>query len=222
MKILIFDTETTGLPVKNSSIYDKCNWPYIIQLSFIYYDLSNNHLLVYDNYINIDDSIEIPEESYNIHKISKETLSEKGINIIDALNEFNLYLKLCDVVVGHNISFDKRMVFVECFRNNIKQNFTIFNGKTKICKSEYCTMLKGKELCNIVRLNKTNKTYLKNPSLIELYQKLFPDCIIPKNLHNSLVDILITMRCYIKMNYNLNITDINNEIQNLFIKFEIL
>ena len=45
-RILIFDTETTGLPEKYASIRDYEKWPYIIQLSYIIYDTSNNHYIL--------------------------------------------------------------------------------------------------------------------------------------------------------------------------------
>jgi hypothetical protein len=39
MKVLVFDTETSGLPSeRNSSILDTVKWPYILQLSFMVYD----------------------------------------------------------------------------------------------------------------------------------------------------------------------------------------
>ena len=126
MKILVFDTETTGLPEKGASIYDKSKWPYIVQLSYILYDLSSNSALIKDNYIAIDGSIVISQESYDIHHISREILDVQGINIVESLKGFNECLKVCDIVVGHNISFDKRLIFVECFRHNIKQYFTEF------------------------------------------------------------------------------------------------
>tara|TARA_B110001450_G_scaffold254809_1_gene280945 strand:- start:21551 stop:22216 length:666 start_codon:yes stop_codon:yes gene_type:complete len=219
MKILVFDTETTGLPTKGASIYELNKWPYIIQLSYIYYDLSTNKITIKDNYIKISDSVKIEEESYNIHKISKDILNEKGISIKSALYEFNDYLKLCDLVIGHNISFDKRMIFAESLRNNVDQNFTIYKENKKICKPEYCTMRSTTQFCNIERLNKQNKPYLKVPKLTELYQKLFPDAIIPENLHNSLVDILITFKCYMKMILNQDITEHNDTVKDLFIKF---
>ena len=37
MKILVFDTETSGLPEKGASIYHHSKWPYIIQISYILY-----------------------------------------------------------------------------------------------------------------------------------------------------------------------------------------
>jgi len=36
MKILVFDTETTGLPERSSSIKETDKWPYIIQISYIF------------------------------------------------------------------------------------------------------------------------------------------------------------------------------------------
>lgn len=221
MKILVFDTETTGLPEKDASIYEFAKWPYIIQLSYILYDLSNNTIKYGDDYIKIDSEINIPQASYEKHKLTHEILREKGENIQKILNKFNNILKESDIVVGHNISFDKRMVFVECMRNNLQQNFTVFRGNKRIRKSEFCTMKETTNYCNITGYSKYNgRPFLKTPSLIELYKILFPDAIIPKHLHNSLVDILITLRCYIEFQYSFDILEKNDTVKNLFIKYE--
>tara|TARA_Y100000741_G_scaffold256579_1_gene197827 strand:+ start:2276 stop:2962 length:687 start_codon:yes stop_codon:yes gene_type:complete len=225
MKILVFDTETTGLPQKNEdgkepSIYDFDKWPYIIQISYILYDLSTNDTIIKNNYIKIDNSIIIPPESFEKHKLTHEILNTNGINIIPALREFNNLLKIADVIVAHNISFDKRLIFVECLRHKIPQYFTSFKGDKKIRKSEFCTMKKTTKHCNIIKISKkTNKPYVKTPSLSELYLHLFPDSILPTELHNSLVDILITLKCYIKFNYNYNITDVNDKIKELCMQY---
>ena len=218
MKILVFDTETTGLPKANNiSIYQKNQWPHIVQISYIFYDLSNNYFEYKDHYIKIKPNVIITEESYNIHKISYEYLKQHGKDIKEVLKEFNDYLFNSDIVVGHNLSFDKRMIFVECLRNKVDQKFTQFIDDEKVCKTEYCTMRNGTNLCNIIKLNKNNKTYIKTPSLIELYSILFPTSIIPSNLHNSLIDILCTFRCYIKMAHNIDIIEYNITVKNLFI-----
>ena len=78
-------------------------------------------------------------------------------------------------------------------------------------------MRNGTNLCNIIKLNKLNKTYIKTPSLIELYSTLFPTSIIPSNLHNSLIDILCTFRCYIQMAHNIDIIEYNETVKKLFI-----
>ena len=219
MKVLVFDTETTGLQVKGASIYDKSKWPYIIQLSYIFYDLSINSVLIKDNYIKLDSSITISQESYNIHNISREILDARGINIVDALKDFNECLKVCDIVVGHNISFDKRLIFVECFRHNVKQYFTEFKDNVMIQKPEFCTMKNTNEFCKLERLSATNKVYYKHPKLSELYEKLFPNEPLPKDLHNSLVDVAMTIRCYLKYIYNFDIKEVNDTFKQLFLNF---
>ena len=82
MKILIFDTETTGLPIgRNPSIYDTQKWPHILQLSYIVYDSETNDIItVEDDYIRIDDDVVIEPGSQKIHNISKELLIERGIS----------------------------------------------------------------------------------------------------------------------------------------------
>ena len=217
MKILVFDTETTGLQERGASIYDKSKWPYIIQLSYILYDISNNSASIKNNYIKIHTSVAISQESFNIHNISREILDEQGINIVDALKEFNKYLKTCDIVVGHNISFDKRMIFVECFRHAVAQYFTHYEDNKKIDKPEYCTMKNTAHYCKLERLSKTNELYIKNPKLSELYLILFPNETLPTNLHNSLVDVAITLRCYLKYVNNSDIVEINDTLKELFL-----
>ena len=210
MKVLVFDTETSGLPEKAASIYDKSKWPYIIQLSYILYDMSNNNTLIKNNYIKIDNDVIITPESFNIHHISREILNSQGINIVPALKEFNECLKRCDIVVGHNISFDKRLIFVECLRHNVKQYFTQFINNQKIHKPEFCTMKNTIDFCKLERLSKTNQVYNKMPKLSELYVLLFPNEPLPINLHNSLVDVAMTLRCYVKYVYNSDVIDNSN------------
>jgi len=217
MKVLVFDTETSGLQEKGASIYDKSKWPYIIQLSYILYDLSVNSALIKDNYITIDDSLVISQESYNIHHISREILDTQGINIVEALKAFNECLKDCDIVVGHNLSFDKRLIFVECFRHNVTQYFTEFKHYEMTHKPEFCTMKNTAEFCKLERLTATNKVYYKNPKLSELYTILFPNETVPKDLHNSLVDVAMTLRCYLKYAHNFDVKEVNNNLKPLFL-----
>ena len=220
MKILVFDTETTGLPENNASIYENNKWPHIIQLSYIFYDMSNNNAIIKNNYIKLNPIIQISPKSLEIHGLNHNYLNNNGIHIIHALKEFNEFLDKCDIVVGHNISFDKRMIFVECLRHKINQKFTKYQNNIKITKPEYCTMKNTTQFCNIIKLNNTNKTYIKQPKLIELYIKLFPNEPIPKELHNSLVDILCTLRCYIKYQYDFDIIQKNEKIKTMFLDFQ--
>ena len=203
MKVLVFDTETTGLPKgKNPSIYKTELWPHIIQLSYIVYCSDENNLLtVEDDYIKISDDVIIEEDSQAIHQISRDKLNKDGISIDEALNKFNNWAEKCDLLVGHNVSFDKRMVIVEGIRNKIRMDI----------QYTYCTMKQSTEICKIEREFPDGTKYFKYPSLTELYKHLFNK--IPKNTHNALIDILICMRCFCKIELNKDISRINRTIR---------
>lgn len=205
MKILVFDTETSGLPLeKNASILEVDKWPHILQLSFIVYDDERKQITqLKDNYIK--QNINISKESTKIHGITQEIMNNKGVNLEDEMNIFDIALKTSDIVVGHNISFDKRVYMVEALRRYRRQYFTI-NGKKK---PEYCTMKNSVNLCKIEKINnKTKSTFYKYPTLKELHTHLFNE--FPENLHNSLIDIFATLRCYIMMTKNYDIFEIKD------------
>lgn len=205
MKVLIFDTETSGLPEgKNPSIYETQKWPHIIQLSYIIYDSETNDIVTLeDDYISIEDDVIIQPESQKVHNISRELLSSKGIPIEHALEKFNRFSDMSDVLVGHNVSFDKRMVMVEGIRNKIRMNI----------HDTYCTMKNSVELCKIQRFWPNGDTYFKYPTLSELHDELFKK--IPKNTHNALIDILICMRCFVKIELRKDICAINRTIRTM-------
>ena len=63
-------------------------------------------------------------------------------------------------------------------------------------------MKEGKNMCNIVRVTKRGHGFIKYPKLIELYKHLFKpseDCLELTNAHNAIYDVLMTLRCYLKM-----------------------
>lgn len=217
MKILVFDTETTGLPIgRNPSIMELQLWPHVVQLSYILFDtVTKKVVTMRDDLIKIPQDVEITPGSEAIHHISRVMCEANGISINDALTYFNKALTQADLIVGHNISFDKRMIMVECIRSNKYQKFTV-NG---VKKEEYCTMKKGTDICEIVITNSNGQTYLKFPTLSELHQKLFD--YKPEGTHNALVDVLICLRCYIKIVEGYDFmtdtsSDEHNDLKNLY------
>ena len=216
--ILVFDTETTGLPERNASIMDVEKWPHILQLSYILYDSETKTLLeLYDNLIKIPPSVIITPGSEAIHHISNDMCLEKGIPLHDALSAFNKALDQADVIVGHNISFDKRLIMVECKRLYKAQRFTV-NG---IQKPEYCTMKKSVDICRIEAESYSGDMYYKYPKLSELHFHLFGEQ--PYGTHNALADILICLRCYLKMvsNYDFVLDENENKLSLLYNQFRL-
>ena len=215
MRILVFDTETTGLPqskfISPSTIH---LWPHIVQFSYVIYDLSSNYIVDSRDYIvKIPESISIPEKSTEIHGITNQISQDKGVNINGVLTEFFHYLRSVDRIIGHNIEFDLNMIRVELLR------IINFNPPTaeqlKLCKYDLhflnnyknisCTLKDSIKFCNIQLIDKNGKPYLKYPKLVELHEKLFNKS--PSNLHNSFNDILITLRCFMKLKHNIDLND---------------
>jgi len=198
MKVLVFDTETTGLPTeRNASIAATEKWPHIIQISFLLYETDSCRVLsCQDHIVKLDPTTPISEESSKVHGITRSLCTRKGIPIAAAIDDFNAALQSADCVVAHNLLFDKRMVMVESIRLRWRQHFTR-NGKGK---KEYCTMKNAVELCAIETTNASGEKYLKYPNLTELHQKLFN--VAPKGTHDSMADVLICLRCYGMMRHN--------------------
>ena len=213
MKILIFDTETTGLPKsRNASIYKTEDWPYVVQLSFILYDTSlvdktnmNMHsngpfIDMGDYLIKLPVGVEIEQGASAVHGITNEDSQKKGVSMLAAYRHFNKAAQQADMFVAHNIMFDKRLMMVESQRLGISHPF----GMKGSWKPDYCTMKNSIELCKIeVKSQRTGETYYKYPKLMELHKHLFG--YVPSGLHDSLVDILCCLRCYYKMQFDRDI-----------------
>jgi DNA polymerase III epsilon subunit-like protein len=217
MRFLIFDTETTGLPQTKIISPDTLNrWPHIVQFSFIIYDDHTNVIThIQNNIIKMSDNINIPEDSIKFHGITNEISKSKGLPIEHVLNDFFYHLLEVDKVVGHNIEFDINMVRVELLRTIHFNTNKVTDDLIRIykfnlhyltnIKNIHCTLQESIELCNIKAVNKSGKEYVKFPKLEELHYKLFNSK--PNNLHNSLNDCLVTLRCFIKMKNNIDLLE---------------
>jgi len=208
MKVLVFDTETSGLPKeRNPSIYDTDKWPHVMQISYIIYNTETGQIdEKYDTYIKLNTWVIVDPVSEGIHGITREIMDTKGVPIQEALVRVRDALGKVDICVGHNVSFDKRFLIVEGIRNNIRMNFPV----------DYCTMKNGKEMCKIDFTFSNGEKGFKFPKLMELYEHLFPGIPAPQNLHNSFADTIITLKCYCKMAHDVNLSLDSREFRVLY------
>jgi len=217
MKILVFDTETTGLPPRNAWFNEHRlpEWPYIIQLSFTLYDTDECEITYkYNQVIRLSSDIEISERSIEVHGITRE-MSNKGKEIIDGLKQFKVCLAAADEVIAHNLSFDINMIKAECLRNNFNIKLLDVNERMllgdDLDKEYYCTMRETKNYCNIRAIGADGEPYIKFPSLKELYTKIFNrDPIV--NLHDAYIDSLICLKCYLSLKHNDDTLDISSNL----------
>jgi DNA polymerase III epsilon subunit-like protein len=130
MFVLILDTETTGLFPRPGNqrfpaplLYEgnKTPLPYAVQISYAIIDTSSPFFPIvedYDAIIRISESTPLPAESVAIHGITREMIRSKGVPIEHVLSILQRSLDTYDVqlVVGHNIAFDLRVLSTEYSR----------------------------------------------------------------------------------------------------------
>jgi DNA polymerase-3 subunit epsilon len=194
MKVIAFDTETTGLPENyNASLTDLSKWPYVIQLSFIVFDTEKKEITEYsDRVIKLASTIPIPEESIAIHQITRERSEREGVYMRYALMEFIEAMKDVDIIIAHNLSFDKKMITVELNRQQLPNCFANANIK------EYCTMMETIQICKVPNQVKKYADHYKWPRLNELHKHLFGN--EPRGTHNAIADVMICLRCFVYLN----------------------
>ena len=120
--IIVFDTETTGLPDragfdKNYPSWDirRYNNSRVIQLGYSVYTMSG-FLLSENMYYITPDKWIISKESEKIHGISQDDCVRKGKPIRDVLRLFEKELSDCALLVGHNVAFDQHVLSSEAWR----------------------------------------------------------------------------------------------------------
>lgn len=210
MRVLTFDVETTGLPERYASIRQTWKWPYIVQFSWMVYDTSKNKVLnVEDHIVRIPKGLKMKQESIEIHGITNEKMKREGKEITEVLDKFMKDVRKSKILVAHNLKFDLNMISVEQIRHCYKKTLS------DLRKKFYCTMNEGKNITDLYYYSKYyDRMVLKPPKLIELHEKLFNET--PKNLHNSLIDILVCFRCFGKLYWEVDILNKNTKLNGLY------
>jgi DNA polymerase III epsilon subunit-like protein len=227
MKVLVLDTETSGLPQTKILSQELLElWPYIVQFSYLIYDTNTSIVIKIKDYIlNIPEDIIMSEEVVQIHGISNAMSQNSVVLFANIVDEFFEDLKSADVILGHNLNFDLNVIQAELMRENEKEKEKEKENKRRSrrlqslpplkmnhcqpClellpkKETYCTMKNSIQLCNIKAVTKYGREYVKFPKLAELHLKLFN--IVPKQLHNALNDVIICLRCYLKLRFDVEV-----------------
>lgn len=167
-RIIIFDTETTGLSKDDNDI---------LSISWQIVDTKNWEVSSSGNiYFQWPEEIErVSIKAIEINKLTKERLEELGtIDQKEGINMFAEAVANSDLVVGHNVTFD--MEFVDATIKRLGMNPikwpTVFDTMKSMWK--YCR---------------------KRPKLVELVHTLnIDDSDI--DYHQSASDVEVTKRCF--------------------------
>lgn len=184
---IIFDTETTGLPRNwNAPITDTDNWPRVVQIAWQLHD-DMGRLLEHKDYLIRPEGFDIPYDAERIHGISTELALEQGIDLNDALAEFNDALAKAKFVVGQNVKFDLNVWGCEFVRAGMETNMNtspILDTCTEVTAS-LCQLPGGRG------------GKFKLPTLTELHDFLFKQPFA--EAHNATADVEATTRCFFEL-----------------------
>lgn len=161
MKICVFDTETTGFPVRDGALEQQ---PYIVQFAAIVGEIDENkeyrELERYD--FLIKPRIPIPFSSSQVHGIYDKDV-ENSPYIEDKIDDIMKILNGVDVVSGHNISFDEEIISYELDRLGRTGDYTP--------NQVVCTMKSSTQYCKL----QGRGVSFKPPRLAELHKFLFEE-----------------------------------------------
>ncbi len=192
MKIGIFyDTETTGLPLfKEPSEHP--DQPHIVQLAAILADLDTREIIETMDLIVAPNGWEIPENIAAIHGITTERATEVGVAEGFALEQFLGHHAKASVRIGHNESFDARIIRIALMRYGTQERADIWKEQPAECTVRLTT-----SLCKLPpteNMKAAGRTNFKTPKLSEAYK-----IIIGKDLeggHSAMVDARACMDIY--------------------------
>jgi DNA polymerase-3 subunit epsilon len=179
MRLLIFDTETTGLPKsRQPSSKGPNNWPHIVSISWVILNSDTNIVEKEQSYIVKPIGWTIPEESIRIHGITNEKARTQGTDLAKVMGEF--LGEGYDMLVAHNLEFDYNVL-----HNAIQWDLEL--PFSSLYKKMVCTMELSRDLCKL----RTVYGSYKSPKLSELYEHVFKKSPNKDSLHTSIYDVLI-------------------------------
>lgn len=180
-RTLFFDTETTDR-LQFDAPHTDHRQPDAIQLAAILRDEDGREMSTINFILHTPRRIEPGAEA--IHKISKETSDRFGVTQVNGMYVLRDMLCNADIVIAHNIAFDRKVVNAAFFRCDIPE----FPWESI---TQHDTMLAGVNVC---RLPKAMGRGFKWPKLSEIYRHFFQEDI--DGAHDALVDVRATARVY--------------------------
>jgi DNA polymerase III epsilon subunit-like protein len=201
MKVLLFDTETNGLPKAwRASPYDTGNWPVILTLAWQRWVVDPEGRATFEangSYLFCPPTSMVwDSEAEKIHNISRVHAETHGRPSSEILPEFINVVRGVDLIVAHNMQFDKTVLLCESIRINPTLRMDWWP------RFEYCTCENTKTLCALppATTKPVNpKDPYKKPKLVELYRCLFPDRAADFPFHSAEGDTECLTQCFLEL-----------------------
>lgn len=190
MNILFFDTETTGkfdfkLP------FDHPSQPHLVELACLLCEDIDGEMIIERSSLDLiikPDGWTIPEEVAQIHGITDDIANRCGIAVKSAAFLFNNLCYQADLLVAHNIDFDRSVMASMFARLQIGHRLNKIN--------RYCTMRSATPVVKLPRgSGGTNTHSYKWPTLTECMEFFFEEDFSAQ-AHNAWEDARACARVY--------------------------
>lgn len=186
--ILGYDTETTGLPLWHDPSDDP-RQPHVIQLAMILYDMEGREVDRWANIVKPGFGASMAPEAFAAHGISLERARDEGVEPLEAFNAFEERVAQAQLMVGHNESFDRRLMRIMAARHRG------FKWEPPI--PNFCTLYRSKYVVNLPptpKMMAANIRGPKAPNLGECIKHFFNEDL--DGAHDALVDVEASMRVF--------------------------
>ena len=189
MTVLFFDTETTGffqdrLPV------DHPEQPYIVQLAAQLCQDDGEPIAGF-SFI-VDPGVSIPERASAVHGITDERAVQFGVSAEAALSAFTHLYQRSDLVVAHNIKFDRGVIEAAISRH--------YKKVMPLRKTLFCTMEAATPIINLPpteRMKAVGFDKPKPPKLEECIRHFFDEDF--DDAHDAMADVVACRRVYLHL-----------------------
>lgn len=180
---IVYDTETTGIPLYGEPSEDP-RQPHIVQIGALLVDVATREVLDSLDVLVKPEGWVIPADMTAIHGISMERAMADGEPEPDVLRKFMAIHARADFRVGHNESFDARIVRIACKR--YEGDAAADNWKSAAAK---CTMQMSRPILALPRN--------KPPTLSEAHLHFTGKEI--ERVHTALADAKACMAVFFAM-----------------------
>lgn len=180
---LVFDTETTDLPLKGVSEKDP-RQPHLVQLAGQLVDARGDVLAGINFPVRLPEGAEMGKKAEAVHGLSKKHLDKFGVPLEWALGAFGLLVRRAHGLVAHNAKFDLSILSFAYHRAGLPNPLTEM--------SCVCTMEASKKLLRLPPRGGFGG--YKNPSLNELHLHAFDRVV--KGAHDAMVDVVACRDCF--------------------------
>lgn len=193
MKALIYDTETTGLPLFKEPSEDP-RQPHIVQLGALLVDLDSREVMAEMDVIIRPEGWVIPPEMTAIHGITQEIALERGIPAPYVLRTFRELWIQADLRVAHNEQFDARIVRIAAMRHpDAGLDPDVWKAGQAECTQRLSTPIL--KLPPTDKMQKVGRFHFKSANLAEAYQHFMGQPIA--GAHSAIADARACMAVYL-------------------------